>query len=87
MPRRPARGRRGGAVRGALDPHRDDLIGLVVVVAGVLLGLAVYLRVAGPVGSGIDTGLGALVGVGRYVLPAALLACGVAPADNGPGPS
>jgi S-DNA-T family DNA segregation ATPase FtsK/SpoIIIE len=65
-------------VRGALDPHRDDLIGLVVVVAGVLLGLAVYLRVAGPMGSGIDTGLGALVGVGRYVLPAALLACGVA---------
>jgi S-DNA-T family DNA segregation ATPase FtsK/SpoIIIE len=65
-------------VRGALDPHRDDLIGLVVVVAGVLLGLAVYLRVAGPVGSGIDTGLGALVGVGRYVLPIALLACGVA---------
>ena len=78
MPRRPARGGRGGAVRGALDPHRDDLIGLVVVVAGVLLGLAVYLRVAGPVGSGIDTGLGALVGVGRYVLPVALLACGVA---------
>ena len=65
-------------MRSALDPHRDDLIGLVVVVAGVLLGLAVYLRVAGPVGSGIDTGLGALVGVGRYVLPAALLACGVA---------
>ena len=65
-------------MRGALDPHRDDLIGLVVVVAGVLLGLAVYLRVAGPVGSGIDTGLGALVGVGRYVLPVALLACGVA---------
>jgi S-DNA-T family DNA segregation ATPase FtsK/SpoIIIE len=65
-------------VRGALDPHRDDLIGLLVVVAGVLLGLAVYLRVAGPVGSGIDTGLGALVGVGRYVLPVALLACGVA---------
>jgi DNA segregation ATPase FtsK/SpoIIIE, S-DNA-T family len=67
-----------GAVRGALDPHRDDLIGLVVVVACVLLGLAVYLRVAGPVGSGIDTGLGALVGVGRYVLPVALLACGIA---------
>ena len=76
MPRQPTRGGRGGAVRGALDPHRDDLIGLVVVVAGVLLGLAVYLRVAGPVGSGIDTGLGALVGVGRYVLPVALLASG-----------
>ena len=69
MPRRPARGGRGGAVRGALDPHRDDLIGLVVVVAGVLLGLAVYLRVAGPVGSGIDTGLGALVGGGQDVAP------------------
>src|SRR5262245_32942457 len=67
-----------GTVRGALDPHRDDLIGLLVLVAGVLVGLAVYLQVAGPVGSGVDTGLGALVGVGRYVLPLALLGCGIA---------
>ncbi|HEY8093946.1 MAG TPA: DNA translocase FtsK 4TM domain-containing protein, partial [Acidimicrobiales bacterium] len=66
------------ALRGTLDPHRDDLIGLVVIVAGVLLGLAVYLRLAGPVGGGIDTALGALVGVGRYVLPVALVGCGVA---------
>ena len=81
--RRACRGGRLGAGAGERCvapsiPHRDDLIGLVVVVAGVLLGLAVYLRVAGPVGSGIDTGLGALVGVARYLLPVALLACGVA---------
>jgi S-DNA-T family DNA segregation ATPase FtsK/SpoIIIE len=69
---------RSAAVRGALDPHRGDLIGLVIIVIGALLALAVYLRVAGPLGGGIDTGLGALVGIGRYLLPPALVACGVA---------
>ncbi|HEY8094206.1 MAG TPA: hypothetical protein VID93_10495, partial [Acidimicrobiales bacterium] len=79
QPRSTARRQSGStALRGTLDPHRDDLIGLVVIVAGVLLGLAVYLRLAGPVGGGIDTALGALVGVGRYVLPVALVGCGVA---------
>ena len=43
-------------MHGTLEPHRDDLIGLIDIVAGVLLGLAVYLRVAGPVGGGIDAG-------------------------------
>jgi S-DNA-T family DNA segregation ATPase FtsK/SpoIIIE len=65
-------------VRGAIDPHRDDLIGLAVVVIGVLLALAVYLKLAGPLGRGVSTGLGALVGEARYVLPVALVVCGVA---------
>jgi S-DNA-T family DNA segregation ATPase FtsK/SpoIIIE len=65
-------------VRGAIDPHRDDLIGLAVIVVGVLLGLAVYVKVAGPLGRGVNTGLGAFIGVGRYLLPAALVACGIA---------
>jgi S-DNA-T family DNA segregation ATPase FtsK/SpoIIIE len=86
---RPTGGRRGpssrsGAVRGALDPHRGDLIGLVVIVVGALLALAVYLRVAGPLGGGVDTGLGALVGIGRFLLPPALVACGVALLVDGP---
>ncbi len=55
-----------------------DLIGLVVIAAGVLLGLAMYVRVAGPAGDGVDTVLGALLGYGRFVLPAALVAGGVA---------
>jgi DNA segregation ATPase FtsK/SpoIIIE, S-DNA-T family len=76
----PAKARRSttAGVRSAIDPHRDDLIGLAVIVVGVLLGLAVYLKVAGPAGRGIDVGLGALIGGARYVLPVALLACGVA---------
>ncbi len=69
---------RSAAVHGALDPHRGDLLGLVLIVVGALVGLAVYLRVAGPLGSGIDTGLGALVGLGRFLLPPALIACGIA---------
>ena len=69
---------RSAAVRGALDPHRGDLLGLVLIVVGALVALAVYLRVAGPLGSGVDTGLGAFVGLGRFLLPLALVACGVA---------
>jgi DNA segregation ATPase FtsK/SpoIIIE, S-DNA-T family len=69
---------RGAGVKSAIDPHRDDLIGLAVIVVGVLLGLAEYLKVAGPAGRGIDTGLGALIGGARYVLPIALVVCGVA---------
>ena len=42
------------------------------------MALAVYLRLAGPLGGGIDTGLGALIGIGRLLLPPALVACGVA---------
>ncbi len=73
-----SRPRAGAAVRGAIDPHRDDLIGLILIGVGLLLALAVYLRLAGPVGRGVNSGLGALIGTGRYLLPAALVASGVA---------
>jgi len=65
------------AVRNAIDPHRDDLIGLGLIAVGVLLGLAVYLKVAGPLGRGVNTGLGAIVGEGRLLLPIAMVVCGV----------
>jgi len=45
---------------------------------GIIVGLAVYLRLAGPVGRGADTALGCLLGLGRYVLPPIFVAVGIA---------
>ena len=47
-------------------------------VAGVLLGLAVYFGVAGPLGRGIETVLSWFTGLGRYVVPVVLVSAGVA---------
>jgi S-DNA-T family DNA segregation ATPase FtsK/SpoIIIE len=73
-----AGGRTSAAVRGAIGPHRDDLIGLLAIGVGVLLALAVYVHVAGVVGRSVDRGLGALIGSARFLLPLAMVACGVA---------
>ncbi len=66
------------ASRAVVADHRDELAGLAVVAAGVLIALACWARVAGPVGEGVDRGLGAAIGLGRFVLPIALVALGVA---------
>ena len=71
-------GSRSASVRKAVDPHRDDLIGIGIIGVGLLLALAVYVRLAGPVGRGVDAGLGAFIGGARFLLPAALVACGIA---------
>ncbi|MGA1074622.1 MAG: DNA translocase FtsK [Ilumatobacteraceae bacterium] len=84
-------GKSKGAVRDATPPgtHRSDLrqavggrehefVGIGLVVMGIVLGLAVYFDLAGPLGRGIDTFAGWLVGLGRYVVPGVLVAAGVA---------
>ena len=54
-PRPPAR----PAWRRAIEGHEEDLAGLALIVAAVLVGLGVYADVGGPVGRGIDdAGLG-----------------------------
>lgn len=45
---------------------------------GVVLGLAIYLDLAGPVGRGVETLVGWFTGVGRYVVPMLLIAAGIA---------
>jgi S-DNA-T family DNA segregation ATPase FtsK/SpoIIIE len=59
-----------------LSRHADDVTGLVLVAAGLICGLGIYLRAGGPAGRGIAdaaaTGLGWL----RYALPLALVAAG-----------
>jgi S-DNA-T family DNA segregation ATPase FtsK/SpoIIIE len=65
------------AKEGLLAHHAGDLWAIGLVTLGVLLGLAVYGRAAGAVGGDVDRGLGTLVGVARFVLPALCVTGGV----------
>jgi S-DNA-T family DNA segregation ATPase FtsK/SpoIIIE len=58
--------------------RRDEVIGLGLVAIGTLLGLALYFGLAGPVGRGLNTGLGWVMGLGRYLVPVTLIAVGIA---------
>ncbi len=61
----------------AFDGHGHDAWGLVLVGIGILLGLAIYADLAGPVGEGLDTAVGALLGLVKLVVPVALIVIGV----------
>jgi S-DNA-T family DNA segregation ATPase FtsK/SpoIIIE len=64
-------------VRSGFGRHADDLWGVLLIVAGVLVGLA-FFGLAGPVGGGITTGLEVAFGVWGYVVSGALIALGAA---------
>ncbi len=55
-----------------------ELWGVALISVALLLALSMYIDLAGPVGSGIDTALGWLVGVGRFALPPVIGGIGVA---------
>ena len=74
--RRPSRA--GGGLAAAVAGHEEDLAGLALIVVGAVVGLGVYGDVAGPIGHGAAWLAGAIVGVGRYLVPPALVAMGVA---------
>lgn len=74
-----ARGAKGESLtRAAFAGREVEFWGVAFISAGILLGLALYLHIAGPVGRGIDTSLGWLVGLGRFALPIVILGIGVA---------
>lgn len=62
----------------AINARREELFGIAAIAAGLVLGLGVYLRLAGPLGRAVDDALGWLVGWGRFFMPAVLVAVGVA---------
>jgi S-DNA-T family DNA segregation ATPase FtsK/SpoIIIE len=66
-----------GGLASALGGHAGDLLGILCITVGIVAGMGVYADVAGPVGRGLDTGIGLLVGWGRLVVPVALVALGV----------
>jgi S-DNA-T family DNA segregation ATPase FtsK/SpoIIIE len=61
-----------------LGSHRDELVGLGIVVVAALVALACWFGAAGPAGAAVDDGLGAATGLARYVLPLGLAAVGIA---------
>ena len=67
-----------GELRRSIEGRENEFGGILAIAVGILLGLAVYLKLAGPVGRGIDAALGWLVGVGRFIIPVALILIGVA---------
>lgn len=63
--------------KGVLSEHSLDIAGLALVVAGIVIACGVYGSFAGRLGQWIETGLGASVGVLRFLLPPAFMALGV----------
>ncbi|CAN5417931.1 DNA translocase FtsK [soil metagenome] len=60
------------------DERRSELIGVGMLGVGALLALAVYLRLAGPLGRGIEIVIGWFTGLGRFAVPVVLISAGVA---------
>jgi S-DNA-T family DNA segregation ATPase FtsK/SpoIIIE len=65
-------------VRTAISGREHELAAIAAFAVGLLIALAVYFKLAGPVGRGADDALGAVMGWGRYLLPFVAAAIGVA---------
>ncbi|MDW3212541.1 MAG: DNA translocase FtsK 4TM domain-containing protein [Ilumatobacteraceae bacterium] len=82
----PGTRRRGQAqadLKQAVDGREHEFIGFALLVVGVLLGLAMYFDLAGPLGRGVEAFIGWFVGFGRYVLPVVLVSSGIALVKKG----
>ena len=61
----------------ALHGHHHDAWGIGLIAVGLVAGLAVYLDQTGDAGRYLTSGLGAVVGVLRLVVPPAVVAAGI----------
>jgi DNA segregation ATPase FtsK/SpoIIIE, S-DNA-T family len=68
----------GTELRGAVGGREDEFIGIALIAAGVLLGLAIYFDLAGILGEAISKVVGWFTGVARYLVPVASVCVGVA---------
>ncbi len=79
------------AAAAALHGHGLDVWGVALIAAGLVGGLGIYADKAGPAGRALGTGVGAAVGLGKVLVPAALVAAGAAllrrDAPDSPAPS
>ena len=60
-----------------LSDHSEDLWGIALLTVAVLSALGLYLDALGPVGHGIRRALSDVLGVGRFLVPAACAGAGV----------
>src|SRR5262245_4078298 len=65
-------------LRRAVAGKEHDLVGVVLIGIGVVLALALYLDLAGPLGDAVGSFIGWFVGLARYALPIVLVVVGVA---------
>src|SRR6185436_9430572 len=82
----PSSSRRGQAsseLRQAIEGREHEFAGIGFIVTGVLLGMAIYLDLAGPVGRGVETLVGWFTGLGRFLVPIALISIGIALVHKG----
>ncbi len=70
-------------LREAVLGREDEFVGIGFIVAGVLLALGIYFNLAGPLGRGIETFVGWFTGLGRFIVPVALVGAGVALVHKG----
>jgi S-DNA-T family DNA segregation ATPase FtsK/SpoIIIE len=61
-----------------LAGHADDLAAVALILFGIVAGLGTYADAAGPVGRALDSTAGAVLGLTRYLLPAASCGIGIA---------
>ncbi len=66
------------AREGLLWEHAADLCAVGLITLGVLVALAAYGHALGPVGHALDSALGDLIGVVRFLVPPILVASGAA---------
>jgi len=64
-------------LRALLGEYSTDLVGLLLILAGIIVACGVYANFAGTLGSWLSTGLGATIGSIRFFAPPALVALGI----------
>ena len=77
------RGQASAELRQAIEGREHEFTGIGFIAVGLLLGMAIYVNLAGPLGRGVETVVGWLTGLGRFVVPIALIAIGVALVGKG----
>lgn len=68
----------GESAREVVRGREVEFWGIGLISTGIVLVLSMYLHMAGPLGKGIDTMFGWLLGLGRFALPVVVVGIGVA---------
>ncbi|HEY7627338.1 MAG TPA: DNA translocase FtsK [Ilumatobacteraceae bacterium] len=80
------RGRASVELRKAIEGREHEFAGVAFIAVGVLLALAIYVNLAGPLGRFIETLIGWFTGLGRFFIPIALIGIGAALIGKGRSP-
>jgi DNA segregation ATPase FtsK/SpoIIIE, S-DNA-T family len=70
-------------LRQAVGGREHEFIGFGLILLGIVIALAIYADLAGPVGHGLEVLLGWIVGIGRDFIPIALVAAGISLVRSG----